>query len=96
MSGDAEVANNDSYTKNSPFANLKKQQFFHRKRLCPLHGNTNEEISFKNPDLLKKFISERGRILPSRITSVSHNKQLLLARQIKIARYLSILPYQSN
>lgn len=85
-----------SFSKSSPFSNLKKQQFFHRKRLCPLHGVSKDMISFKNPELLKKFISERGRILPSRITSVEHKKQKLLAKQIKIARFLSMLPYKSN
>ena len=51
------------------------------------------EIDYKQADLLKKFITERGKILPSRITSVSHKKQRELAAAIKRARNLALLPF---
>ena len=58
---------------------------------CPLSGKDAPIIDYKNIKLLKKYISESGRILPSRVTSVSLNKQKKLARSIKRARLLALL-----
>ena len=60
-------------------------------RPCPLSGKNAPIINYKNIKLLKKYISESGRILPSRITSVSQNKQKKLSRAIKRARSLALL-----
>ena len=60
-------------------------------RPCPLSGENAPLIDYKNIKLLKKYISESGRILPSRITSVSQNKQRKLSRAIKRARLLALL-----
>ena len=60
-------------------------------RPCPLSGKNAPLIDYKNIKLLKKYISETGRILPSRITSVSQNKQKKLSRAIKRARLLALL-----
>ena len=60
-------------------------------RPCPLSGENAPLIDYKNIKLLKKYISESGRILPSRITSVSQNKQKKLSRAIKRARLLALL-----
>ena len=60
-------------------------------RPCPLSGKNAPLIDYKNIKLLKKYISESGRILPSRITSVSQNKQKKLSRAIKRARSLALL-----
>ena len=60
-------------------------------RPCPLSGKNAPLIDYKNLKLLKKYISESGRILPSRITSVSQNKQKKLSRAIKRARLLALL-----
>ncbi len=60
-------------------------------RPCPLSGKNAPLIDYKNIKLLKKYISESGRILPSRITSVSQNKQKKLSRAIKRARLLALL-----
>ena len=60
-------------------------------RPCPLSGKNAPVIDYKNIKLLKKYISESGRILPSRITSVSQNKQKKLSRAIKRARSLALL-----
>jgi len=60
-------------------------------RPCPLSGKNAPLVDYKNIKLLKKYISESGRILPSRITSVSEKKQKKLSRAIKRARLLALL-----
>ena len=60
-------------------------------RACPLSGKNAPKIDYKNIKILKKYISESGRILPSRVTSVSLNKQKQLSRSIKRARLLALL-----
>ena len=64
------------------------QRFF---RNCPLSVKDAPIIDYKNIKLLKKYISESGRILPSRITFVSQKKQKELSRAIKRARFLALL-----
>ena len=80
-------------TKNSRHSKLSLFQkndakFF---KACPLSGKGAPVIDYKNIKLLKKYISESGRILPSRVTSVSLKKQKELARSIKRARLLALL-----
>lgn len=70
-----------------------RKVFFRRKRSCPLTGDNAPKIDYKDVKLLQRFISERGKILPSRITSVSHKKQRVLAAAIKRARNLALLPF---
>ena len=60
-------------------------------RACPLSGKNAPEIDYKNIKLLKKYMSETGRILPSRITSVSLKKQKELSRSIKRSRLLGLI-----
>ena len=60
-------------------------------RPCPLSGKSAPIVDYKNIKLLKKYISESGRILPSRITSVSQKKQKELSTAIKRARLLALL-----
>ena len=60
-------------------------------RPCPLSGKDAPIVDYKNIKLLKRYLSESGRILPSRITSVSQNKQKKLSRAIKRARLLDLL-----
>ena len=60
-------------------------------RACPLSGKDAPIIDYKNIKLLKRYISESGRILPSRVTSVSLKKQKELSRSIKRARLLALL-----
>ena len=84
---------NNSKRKTSSYSKLNLFQkpgvkFF---RLCPLSGKDAPLVDYKNIKLLKKYISESGRILPSRITSVSQNKQKKLSRAIKRARLLALL-----
>ena len=58
---------------------------------CPLSGPEAQIIDYKNIKLLKSYISENGKILPSRITSVSLKKQRLLSKSIKRARILALV-----
>ena len=58
---------------------------------CPLSGKNAPVIDYKNIKMLKKYTSETGRILPSRVTSVSQKKQKELSRAIKRARVLALL-----
>ena len=60
-------------------------------RACPLSGKDAPDINYKNIKLLKKYISESGRILPSRVTSVSFKKQRELSKSIKKARHLALI-----
>ncbi len=60
-------------------------------RSCPLSGKNAPDINYKNIKILKKYISESGRILPSRVTSVSFKKQRELAKSIKRARLLGLI-----
>jgi small subunit ribosomal protein S18 len=70
-----------------------RRPFFRRRKSCPFSGPNAPEIDYKDIKLLQRFVSERGKIVPSRITAVSAAKQRLLARAIKRARYLALLPY---
>lgn len=70
-----------------------KRQFFRRRKTCPFSGANALNIDYKDIRLLSKFISERGKILPSRITAVSAKKQKELALAIRRARFLAIIPY---
>ena len=64
---------------------------FKFKKKCPLSGKGAPKVDYKNIKLLKKYISENGKILPSRITSVSQKKQRELSTSIKRARNLGLL-----
>lgn len=63
------------------------------RKSCPFTGKGAPKIDYKDPAMLKRFISERGKIMPSRITAVSAKKQRELAQAIKRARFLALLPY---
>ena len=71
----------------------QRRPFFRRKKTCPFSGANAPKIDYKDVKLLQRFISERGKIVPSRITAVSNKKQRLLANAIKRARYMALLPY---
>jgi small subunit ribosomal protein S18 len=71
----------------------QRRPFFRRKKTCPFSGANAPKIDYKDVKLLQRFISERGKIVPSRITAVSSKKQRLLATAIKRARFMALLPY---
>ena len=70
-----------------------RRPFFRRRKTCPFSGPNGQKIDYKDVRTLQRFISERGKMVPSRITAVSTKKQRELARAIKRARYLALLPY---
>ncbi len=70
-----------------------KRPFFRRRKTCPFSGPNAPQIDWKDLRMLGRYISERGKIIPSRITAVSQKKQRELAVAIKQARFMAILPY---
>ena len=74
-------------------AAVARRPFFRRRKSCPFSGPNAPKIDYKDVRLLQRFVSERGKIVPSRITAVSTQKQRELARAIKRARFLGLLPY---
>ena len=83
---------NKSYNKdensNSPFDN--------KKRFCPFSQLNSPTIDYKDIRLLSRYISEKGKIVPSRITGVSKKKQKELSKAIKRARFLSLISYTNK
>ena len=67
--------------------------FFRRRKSCPFSGKDAPRNDYKDIRLLQGFVSERGKIVPSRITAVSTKKQRELAKAIKRARHIGLLPY---
>jgi small subunit ribosomal protein S18 len=66
---------------------------FRRKKFCYFTSNKLNEVDYKDVELLKKFITENAKIVPSRITGTKARFQRLLAIAIKRARFLALLPY---
>ena len=78
---------------NLPSVSFPRRPFFRRRKSCPFSGPNAPKIDYKDAKMLSRFLSERGKIVPSRITAVSIKKQRELARAIKRARHLALLPY---
>jgi len=70
-----------------------RRPFFRRRKSCTFTGEGAPKIDYKDVRLLQRYISERGKIVPSRISAVSSKKQRKLAQAIKRARFLGLLPY---
>jgi small subunit ribosomal protein S18 len=70
-----------------------RRPFFRRRKSCPFSGANAPKIDYKDVKLLSRYVSERGKIVPSRITAVSQKKQRELASAIKLARFLGLMPY---
>jgi small subunit ribosomal protein S18 len=70
-----------------------RRAFLRRRKVCPFSGENAPKIDYKDVKLLQRYVSERGKIVPSRITAVSAKKQRELAIAIKRARFLALLPY---
>lgn len=64
-----------------------------RRKSCSFCANNVKEIDYKDVDTLRKFITERARIIPKRITGTCAKHQRALARAIKIARIMALLPF---
>ena len=74
--------------KNSPFED--------RKKFCPFSQKNSPIIDYKDVKMLNRYISEKGKITPSRITNVSRSKQLELSKAIKRARFLSLMSFTNK
>ena len=72
---------------------MNRKPFFRRKKSCPFSGENALELDYKDVKLLQRFVSEKGKIVPARITSVSAKKQRQLAKAIKRSRYIGLMPY---
>ena len=70
-----------------------RRPFFRRKKTDPFSGANAPKIDYKDVKLLQRYISERGKIVPSRISAVSNKNQRQLANAIKRARFMALLPY---
>jgi len=70
-----------------------RRPFFRRRKSCPFSGANAPKIDYKDTRLLSRYISERGKIVPSRITAVSNKNQRILANAIKRTRFMALLPY---
>ncbi len=77
----------------SVYENAHKKLFFRKERSCPLSLEDSPAVDYKNVKLLERFVSGRGRILPSRITAVSARKQRELKTAIRRARILALMPF---
>ena len=66
---------------------------FKKRKTCPFTQAGVKHIDYKNTEILEKFITEKGKILPRRITGVSHHHQQLLKSAIKRARHMALLPF---
>ncbi len=73
---------------NSPFENKRK--------ICPFSQPESPTIDYKDLRLLSRYITEKGKIVPSRITGVSRKKQKELSKAIKRARFLSLMSYTNK
>ncbi|MBI2095120.1 MAG: 30S ribosomal protein S18 [Candidatus Omnitrophica bacterium] len=71
---------------------LKKKKFI-RKKVCKFKPEEIQSIDYKDVSRLRYFITERGKIIPSRISGATAESQRFLARQIKRARHIALLPY---
>ncbi len=70
-----------------------RRPVYRRRQGGPVSGATAANLDYKDVKLLQRYISERGKIVPARITAVSNIKQRELANAIKRARFLALLPY---
>ena len=80
-------------TGGAPSGGGQRRPFFRRRKVCPFSGANAPKIDYKDVKLLSRYVSERGKIVPSRITAVSQKKQRELATAIKRARFLGLMPY---
>jgi small subunit ribosomal protein S18 len=71
-------------------------RFFRRRKFCRFTAEGVKEIDYKDLDILKQYITETGKIVPSRITGTKAKYQRQLATAVKRARFLALLPYTDS
>ncbi len=74
----------------------KNSPFEERKKFCPFSQKNSPIIDYKDTRLLSRYVSEKGKIIPSRITNVSRSKQLELSKAIKRARFLALMSFTNK
>ena len=73
---------------------MKENLFFEiRKKTCPLSNKNSPKVDYKDVKLLSRYVTEKGKIIPSRVTNVSRKKQKELSKAIKRSRYLGLMSY---
>lgn len=72
---------------------MEKEPIRRKKKITSEDGKKAVSLDYKNIDYLRQFITERGKVLPRRITGVSHFYQRMLKKAIKRARYMALLPF---
>ncbi len=73
---------------------MKENLFFEtRKKTCPLSNKNSPKVDYKDLKLLSRYVTEKGKIIPSRVTNVSRKKQKELSKAIKRSRYLGLMSY---
>jgi small subunit ribosomal protein S18 len=71
-------------------------RFFRRRKFCRFTAEGVKEIDYKDLDILKQYVTETGKIVPSRITGTKAKYQRQLATAVKRARFLALLPYTES
>ena len=82
-----------AYNKTAEGSSMKRRPMRRRKKVCVFCGEKNGEIDYKDTNKLKRYVSERGKILPRRITGNCAKHQRALTVAIKRARHIAIMPY---
>lgn len=82
--------------KKNIFINITPQERPKRRKFCWFRKNNIKYIDYKDPDFLLKYVNEQGKITPSRVTGTSKKYQRRLAKAIKRARHLALLPYEAD
>lgn len=82
-----------AYNKTAEGSSMKRRPMRRRKKVCVFCGKENNEIDYKDVAKLRKYVSERGKILPRRITGNCAKHQRALTVAVKRARHMSLMPY---
>jgi small subunit ribosomal protein S18 len=76
--------------------NTRQRRTYFRRKVCKLCARKIKTVDYKDVDLLRRFVTDRGKILPRRITGTCAKHQRMLAREIKRARMIALLPFVSK
>lgn len=82
--------------KSNDKADKKKRRGPPRKKVCPFCADKNVRIDYKNPNAIKRLVTERGKIVPRRISGVCSKHQRQVALAVKRARHIALMPYAST
>ena len=85
-----------AYDKSGGSKRGRAKRTFHRRKVCKFCADSTIEINYKEVRTLKYFISERGKIIPRRVTGTCSKHQRILSSAIKRARTIALLPYIGN